>query len=94
MGDFYSQNLATRSRLNDSTASTFMNPLRRSLTPNARTPRLYGRPCVSSVRWLSSSPRTTSKILPTFSLQGKVSHAILLSLLNAETGLWGDRFAL
>ena len=71
-----------------------MNPLRRPLAFTIRTPRSYDRPYVSSVRWSSSGPQTISKILPTFSLQGKVSNVILLFLPNAETSsLSNDRFA-
>ena len=52
-----------------------MNLLRRSPEFVIRTLRPYGPPCVSKARWSSSGPQKNSKTLPSFSLQGKVSHA-------------------
>jgi hypothetical protein len=52
-----------------------MNLLRRSPAFVIRTLRSYGPPCVSKARWSSSGPQKNSKSLPSFSLQGKVSHA-------------------
>lgn len=62
-----------------------------------RITRMYasGRPCASWVRWSSSGPQTIPKVLPTFSLQGKVSSNIFFSrkkhVIIQVTGLPRDR---
>ncbi len=70
--------------------------LRRSPVFAIRIPWSQDRSCVSRDRWLSTSARTAFKILPTLSLQGKVSYDIVFPtqkrVLYGTTGLscdWG-----
>ncbi len=71
-----------------------MIPLRFSSVFAIRTPRLYGS-CVSRDRWFST--QMTFKILPTLSLQGKVSNSDDIVFLTQKqvlfetTGLSCDR---
>ena len=71
-----------------------MITLRRSLVFAFRIPWSYGR--VSRDRWLSTGAQKASNILPTLSLQGKVSNDIVFptqkQVLYGTTGLscdWG-----
>ena len=73
-----------------------MIPLRRSAVFATRIPWSYGRSCVSGDKWLSTGAQMGSKILPTLSLQGKVSNGIVFPtqkrVLYGTTGLscdWG-----
>lgn len=73
-----------------------MITLRRYPVCAIRIPWSYGRSCVSRDRWLSTGAQMASKILPTLSLQGKVSNDIVFptqkQVLYGTTGLscdWG-----
>ena len=71
-----------------------MIPLRRSPVFVIRTPWLYGRSSVSWDRRLSTDAQMASRILPTLSLQGKVSNDIDFptqkQVLYGTTGLSCD----
>jgi hypothetical protein len=66
-----------------------MNPLRRAPAFAFRAPRLQGRPSTSWVRWSNTEAQATSKVSPTFSLEGKVSCVILCQCTSCTdvTGL-------
>ena len=64
-----------------------MISLRRSLVFAIRIPWSYGRSCVSRDRWLSTGAQMTSNILPTLSLQGKVSNDIVFP--NQKRAFYG-----
>ncbi|KAI9452313.1 NAD-P-binding protein [Russula earlei] len=49
-----------------------MNCLRRSPLVSLQTTRVHGFPCAPQVRWSNSCTRSTSRILPSFSLRDKV----------------------
>jgi len=75
-----------------------MIALYRSPSFVTRITRMYasGRPCASWVRWSSSGPQAIPKVLPTFSLQGKVSSNTFFSrkkkhVIIQVTGLPRDR---
>jgi hypothetical protein len=71
-----------------------MIPLRRSPVFATRIPWSFGRSCVSRNRWLSTGAQMASTILPTLSLQGKVSNDIVIptqkQVLYETTGLSCD----
>ena len=75
---------------------TPMIPLRRSPMFAIRIPRSYSRSCISRVRWLSAGAEMASEMLPTLSLQGKVSVNVIFpkqtQVLYGTAGLsrdWG-----
>jgi hypothetical protein len=73
-----------------------MIPLRRSPMFAIRIPLSYSRSCISRDRWLGTGSQMASGMLPTLSLQGKVSNDIVFPtqkrVLYGTTGLsrhWG-----